>query len=457
MKQIDEKLLNYCGIYKRPELSERQKKEVLNKKRELEKRTGMKIEKVYAYGKKYWGKDATQETFTKQLCFLVDERLKSIDEIWPAVDQYGIELYDTSILFWSLCQFEKRKQSIAELDYYISNYGALIYDSKKEPDIDENIQSTEYAGIVREVKATKKYLNLSHIAMENLIVIYLLKIGYYSEIGEKDVKELTEYVNYVSEDKKVKQILEEYVNEKEEEKRKQICRNFEEYIKTVKQVRTTFKLQNEPTMQVYERKKEQFDKNGVLDIKDLNKEDLYIMYIIQHKNTYEIAQLYGVENQKINSKRNSYHIKVREEIITPQHMTELEDKVIADKIVEDKASSYLAQKRMGILSFEKCLYPILNFMKVGETYLLKEFWKFTEFEKTNIEKNFAGENTTNWYRATLAFQFLQENQLVEEVDFKKYKITRKGREVVKAAQLSEKIDLVFLIKILKEVKLFGVE
>lgn len=51
MKQIDEKLLNYCGIYKKPKLSERQKKEVLNKKRELEKRTGMKIEKVYAYGK----------------------------------------------------------------------------------------------------------------------------------------------------------------------------------------------------------------------------------------------------------------------------------------------------------------------------------------------------------------------------------------------------------------------
>lgn len=43
-------------------------------------------------------------------------------------------------------------------------------------------------------------------------------------------------------------------------KKKQICRDFEEYVKTIKQVRTTFKLENEPSMQVYERKKEQFDK-----------------------------------------------------------------------------------------------------------------------------------------------------------------------------------------------------
>lgn len=218
MKAIDETLLKYCGIYQRPEISEKQKKEVLKKKRELEKRTGMKIERVYVYGESYWGEKANSETYIKQLCFLVDERLKSIDEIWAAVHEYGRELYDTTILFWSLCQFEKRRQSMAELDYYIFNYGVLVYDSQKQPDIDENIHATQYAGAVQALNATRRYLSLSHILMEHIIAVYLLKIGYYSEIGGKDVQELIEYVHYVSDDKKVKQILEKYENEREEKK-----------------------------------------------------------------------------------------------------------------------------------------------------------------------------------------------------------------------------------------------
>lgn len=456
LKNIDEKILKYCGIYQQPEISDIQKKEVLKKKKDLEKITGMKIERVYIYGETYWGKDATDKTVTKQIGFLVDERIKRIDEIFHLVHEYAMQYTDTSILFWSLCQFEKRKQCIEETDYYISRYGALVYDSKKETEIDEKIYTTEYAAATKYFKETKSYIHSDKngILMQNLIEIYIMKIGYHIESKELELNELIEYANYVSEDEKVKLIFTNYKKAKNEEERSEICKYFEEYINKIKQVSNLFKLQKEPTMKVYETKKDIVEKNGVLDIKTLNKEDLYIMYILQEKNTEEIARLYDVDSKKISSKKNNWNIKVREKIITSKYMK----KMLKSINMSSKASLYLAIKKSGLLSFESCLYKILDFMKTGEVYLLKEFWRFTEFEKTEMEKSLISEKTTNWYRATLAMSFLEENELVEEVDFKKYKVTKKGRQLIRDAKslYEYKIDLLFIVSMTNNANLFGV-
>lgn len=452
MKEIDENILRYCGIYQKPEVSEKKKREILKKKRELEKETGMKIEKIYVYGESYWGKNANENTIGKEVCFLTDERIQRIDEVFQPIE---LKKQKIKVLFWSLCQFEKRKQFTGELDYYISRYGKLILDTKKEVEIDEKIYTTEYAVANNYFKDTKKYVhtNENDILMKKTIEIYLLKIGYHLEIGKMTIEELIEYANYVSEEEKVKQILLSYIQEKDEEKRNKIYMDFEEYVKHIRQETISFKLPKQPTMKIFEKKEEQFEKEGILDIKSLTREELYIMYVIQEKGVEEIAKLYGVENRKITEKNNNWHNRVKEEITNPNNMREIIRKM--DK--GNKTLAYIVLRKSGLLSFEECISPILKFMKTGEVYLLKEFWRFTEFKKEDMEKEFTGANSKTWYRATLAMEFLKDNELVEEVDFKKYRITKKGREMVKDAQslFEEKIDFKFLLDMLGRVNLFG--
>lgn len=455
MKEIDKQILKYCGIYQTPQITERQKEEVLKRKRELEKLTGMKIEKIYAYREPYWGKTANENTLIDRLCFLVDERTKCIYEINDKIKEHK-EQSKYKFAFASLCQFEKRTQSTAELEYYIANYGALIYDTKKESEIDEKIYVTKYAYLSKAYKQIKSYIGLKTDEdgglMIPLIQIYLLKIGYYVEEDNGDLERLIEYTNYVNEDKKVKEILARYVNEKDINKRTEICNEFEKHIHKIKQVRPNFKHKMEPTMKIYERKKEQFDKEGVLDLSTLTKEELYIMYIIQKRHTFEIAQLYGVDTKTIREKRNNWKIKLREIIITSEEL------IYANEGEFDNSIKYISQKRMGRLEFEKCVYPILKFMEDGDNYLLKEFWKFTEYEKVPEEIMYLGKRATNWYRATYAVCFLKDNELIEEIDYKKYRITQRGKEILKNAERLKKdiLDLETLVSIQGQANLLGV-
>ena len=209
MKQIDEKILNYCGIYNRPEVDEKTRKDVLKLKDKIEKLTGIKIERVYLYGESYWGKNPKIKF--DEICFLSDVRISILKEANYKVRDFSWQSRDKSILYWSLGQFEKRCQSTRELDYYIEKYGALIYDSGKQTEIDEGV-TTQYAASFSYFKDyTKRYVNLDKngILMKRLLEIYLLKIGYHTpEIHE----EIVEYAEYLTEDKKVNEILAEYKN-----------------------------------------------------------------------------------------------------------------------------------------------------------------------------------------------------------------------------------------------------
>lgn len=456
MKEIDEKILNYCGIYNHPEISEKRRKEIMKMKRELEERTGMKIEKIYVYGKSYWGKEIKKEDFAKEVCFLVDERIKRLDETRRIVNEYVLEKEDTTMAVWSLCQFEKRRKCITERDYYMANCGALIYDSGKEPEVDERIYSTEYAARMSSFKYMKEFVHLKEhvdLYMKDMLEIYLLKIGYYAEEQELTIDGLIKYLDYVSENKEVKNILNEYKLEKEMNKKIEVYKKFEKYVENTKKNNFLFKLSNIPTMRVYEKKKEQFEKQGILDFKKLTKDELYIMYVIEIKYSDEIAKLYGVEPRKITQKNDNWKIRVREAITNAENMREMNQK--ADGNIN---MMYLAQKMSGLLSFEDCIKPILAFMKTSETYLLKEFWRFTEFEKNNIEKDLTGTEENTWYRATLAMDFLKDNELVEEVDFKKYRITTEGRKLKRYVEnyRKDKIDLPLIVKRIGKANLFGI-
>lgn len=455
MREIDKQILQYCGIYQMPQITKEQKEEVLKRKRKLEKLTGIKIERIYAYGKTYWGENASENTWIDKLCFLADERTKYIYEFNDKIKEHK-EKEKYKFAFASLCQFEKRAQSTAELEYYIAHYGALIYDMKKESEIDEKIYATKYAYLSKTYKQIRNYIGLKTDEdgglMFSIIQIYLLKIGYYIQEENKDLERLIEYANYVSEDEKVEEILIRYVNEKDINKRTEICYEFERYINKIKQVRPNFKNKMEPTMKIYERKKKQFEKEGVLDLTTLTKEELYIMYVIERRHTFEIAQLYGVDTNTIRQKRNNWKMKLREIIITDEELMYSKNEEF------DKSIVYISQKRMGRLEFEKCVYPILKFMEDDEKYLLKEFWKFTEYEKVPEEIMYLGKRATNWYRATYAVCFLKDNELIEEIDYKKYKITQKGKYILTELERLEKniLNLETLVSIQGQANLLGV-
>ncbi len=456
MEKLDEKLLKYCGIYKIHPTYEDTKK-VFIKKQELENLTGLKIERIYVYGDSYWGKDDTyQDPF---YCFLVDERLKTIDKVNGLVREYVEEKNDACILFWSLCQFEKRKQSKAELDYYIANYGYLLYDSKKEVEIDERIKSSQYSATMSEFTKYRRYYqsNEKDVFMKQLLEIYILKIGYYVDLTDLTVNDLMEYINYISNDKKIIELLAKYVKEQDTKVKKEMCNELEKYITTIKQEKINFKIPNKPTMQVYEKKKAEREQQGVLDIKTLTKEDEYIMYILEGKFTSEIAELYGIEPSEITKKNNGWQIRVKEGIISSDEFFKtISNLAIKSVYTNQEAISSIQNK--GLLAFEKCIDPILRFMELGETYLLKEFWRFTNYARNAEEIDILGKTGGTWYRAALATNFLKNNGLIEEVEFKKYRITKLGRRLI-TDQLYETntIDLLYILEELRHINLLGID
>ena len=455
MRQIDEKILNYCGIYNRPEVDKQTIEEVLKIKKEIEQLTGIEIERAYLFGEGYWGKELNRRF--NEVCFLSDVRINILEEANYKLMEYKLHS-KMRILYWSLGQFEKRSQHTRELDYYIKNYGALIYDSGKQTEVDESI-TTEYAGKVSNFNNyTKKHINIdeNNVLMIGLLEIYLFKIGYHIPKNRED---LLLYAQYVNEDENVKKIFEAYKNSKDVSERTKICNEFETYIKNeVKEHTRVYTLKELPTMQVYEKLEEKFKENGPLDIKTLTRDDLYIMYVLQKKDTYDIAKLYDVSTRKINDKRNYWKIKLREEVIGIENIKEL---LKQESQKYGRSFAYASFKRVGLLSFEECIIPVLKFMRKGDPFLLKEFWRFTEFEKNDLEYQLTGKNTTTWYRATYCLEFLKDNGLVKEIDFKKYRITKKGKEVIGNYQKSEYmyIDtpiMEFLIRRLEKINLFGI-
>lgn len=455
MKYIDDKILRYCGIYETKELTEKEKRQILAMKKELEQKTGLVIQKIYAYGKGVWGKKE-EEDHLREICFLVDERRILLDETTHIVEEYTIEKNISNILFLTLCQFEKRKQSIGEKDYYIAHYGVLVYDSKRDCEVDERIGVTEYESNMTYYRNWGKYSKInSRIWMSKLIQLYISKIGYYVEDCYLTLEELFDYLEYISNDHEMEKYINNYRSLKEEGERKQLCLGLEEYVKQISAHKMKFQLQHKPTMHCYERLQEK-KKEGKLDFSMLTKEDLYTMYILEGKTLYDIACLYEVEQSKLEYKKKKWNIKLKDNSLSYKRLSENIEMLAK----ENPNKIWYLLRKFGIMNFESCNFEILNFMKADELYLLKEFWKYTKIkEKTELEEFITGDVENSFYRAELSIEFLKENKLIEEVEFKKYRITNIGRRL-KSKVLYRKentIDMYTVYDILGKVKVFGIE
>lgn len=435
-QRIDKEELEYMGIYKTKEATKEKAELGLKTKDEIEKITGLKIERVYIIDEYAWGEDESRPSF----CFLSDVRVRDVDNVFNNVKEYAWKA-NMNILVWSICQFEKRKNNPTEFDYYIENYGTKIYDTEKLIDIDEKVKSTRYASKMNEYRKYFKYEeNNPKAIIKDLLEIYALKINYPIN-KRQNLSETINYIKHISEDKNVLKEIAEF--NKEESDKLKICRDLEKYIKDLKQIRPKMELENIPTMKVYERLLDIKNKEGKVNISNLTKDNLYIMNVIQDQIANNIAELFDIDEKEVVKRRNRFGYRALDSIWY-EHIGEL----IAKCVDENMDEAYSTLKKVGVFNFEKHTYDILKYMSDGEKYLLREFWKLTNGEREGIELSHAKTAKDVYFRAYFCAELLKQNGFIEEADFLTYKITKKGKNLLEEIKYIE-IDELNLLEIAK--------
>lgn len=440
----EKEILEYYGIYQKRELTDKEKNKYLKIQKEIQKQTKTPIEKMYLIGENAWGK--THDG--KDIIYIAfDKRKKDLDSEERILQKYADEK-NIGFILTSLCSYERRKNMPTEKEYLIVRHGIELYNSEKDTSINESLKGTEYAIEMFNANSLKSYIRLP---LEALIRIYILKLGMPINKLKVDTEKEIEIIKRISKDKEAIKLIDEYQKETDTKRKKKITKEFDKILKETKQVKYDSELENISTMKVYEKL---LKEKGTLDIKKLTKEELYIMYITQEKQTSEIAELYGVERNKIDSKRDYYNIKLKENIMKPQYIKEL-----INKTNQYKKYTYAKLKNL-VFGFEKSIMPILEYMKDGDTYLLKEFWKFCKKDDNCLlDAYLKKESDEAYYKAELCVDFLLQNELIKEVEYKQYKITKKGKTLLKYMWNCdlENTDIPTISKHLPDFKYFELE
>lgn len=444
-QRIDKEVLEYMGIYKTKEATKEKVELGLKTKDEIEKLTGLKIERVYLMDEYAWGKDDSTPSF----CFLSDVRVRDVKHVFRNTKEYAWKA-NMNILVWSMCQFEKRKNNPTELDYYIKNYGTKIYDTGKLVDINERVKVTEYASKMDDFRFIYEYEEDNPEAqMKDLLEIYALKINYPVNM-DQDLENTIKYIKHISKDEYVLKATEEF--NKEENDKLKICKDLDEYIKGLKQIRPKMELENIPTMKVYERFLDIKNKEGKVNISNLTKDNLYTMEVIQDHILYDISKLFDIDEKEVSKMRKRFGYRVLDSIWY-EHIGEL----IAKCVDENMDEAYSTLKRMGVFNFEKHTYDILKYMSDEEKYLLREFWKLTNGEREGLELSHANTAKDVYFRAYLCAELLKQNEFIEEIDFLTYKITKKGKDLIERLKYIniEELNLLEIAKITGEANFYA--
>ncbi len=428
-KRIDKKVLEYMEIYETKKITDEKIKLALKTKEELSKLTGLQVEKIYVFSEYAWGKSDEMPAF----CFLSDVRIRDLNEKLIDISEYAAK-NNMEILFWSMCQFEKRKNNPTELDYYIENYGVKIYDTEKIAEIDERVKATEYASQMDLYRWYYKFQkNNPKSLLKSLLQIYALKIDYPINENQK-LENTIEYIKHISKDQNVLNKIEEF--NKEDDDQLQICNELEKYIKRIKQIRPQMKGEEIATMDVYGKLLDIKDKKGSVNISNLTKENLYTMRIVQNKMINEIAKLFEIEEKEISKMYDKFGFKVIDSTLC-RHIGEL----MAIAVKQNMNEAYRVLRIAGIFNFEKHTYDILKYMRDGERYLLKEFWKLVNGKREGIELQKATTAKDVYFRAYFCAEVLKQNGFIAEVDFLTYKITKKGKDLLERLNYIEVEEL----------------
>ena len=180
MIEIKKEILEKYGIYETRKIKEEEKNKLLKLKKKIEEKIEITIEKMYIINDYAWGKITKESVY--DICILIDKRYKDLEEIREKIEEISAK-EKIGILYWPLSQFERRKNTGTEEDYYIYRYGIKIYDSDKKSEINEKVEKTKYAIYMDYHKLYGELtLHYPERYMSELLKIYTLKIGYNTHI-----------------------------------------------------------------------------------------------------------------------------------------------------------------------------------------------------------------------------------------------------------------------------------
>lgn len=174
----DKEILEYYGIYEKRELTQKEEKKYQKLKKEIEKLIEEPIERMSLMGENAWGKPKSKDEEPEEdiIFIALDKRFKDLDREHELLTKYSEE-NNIGFVITSLCRYEKRKKILTEREYLIENYGIKIYDSEKEPSINESIAETQYAFASKQLKQFRRYMGYNLPLMESLVRLYILKLG----------------------------------------------------------------------------------------------------------------------------------------------------------------------------------------------------------------------------------------------------------------------------------------
>lgn len=446
---MNKEILEFCGIYDTHNIEDDKKEKILNVRRKFAKEIHKPINKVYVYDDYAWGKQQTKNKC--DVVMLLDIRLKDLDQYVELLEKYN-KLY-TNIQFKisSLCQFERRKKASTEIEYYIYNYGILVYDDKRLTNISEKLV-TNYGFEMDNYKYLDRYIHIYEETIDpslcSLLKIYSLKQGffYYNEIYN-----LEHYIQFIrlitDKNDNINNLIDMYLNTKTYEKKYELYITIKEYIINSKQKKFDLNLKYKPTMHIYELLKQYKENHNNLLFDEITPEELYIMYNIEQKSSYELASLYNVAQSKIANKRKAYNINIYGGFMCNDSFR---------KQIFSNLNSYSEYKGCGLLEFEHLIKPIIEYMSDKNIYLLHELLQFSSiYPVTNME-NSLFRNSIPYYRSVLCTYFLCQNEFIEEIDYYTYKITSKGIELLNLMKYNDINSILDISNYFDDIKLYDI-
>lgn len=205
-------------------------------------------------------------------------------------------------------------------------------------------------------------------------------------------------------------------------------------------------------MEIYQKLLKQKQAGEKIELSNLTKEDLYFIYIEEGHLVKDIANLFNTSQNEINKLRNKWNIKVTQEFMTDRETM----KYVYEKFgsgYEYDYHLYLLKEHMGLPTFEDLFIPFLTILKDRKVHNIQEFWHLTDknykISEAELQYCVSYENPTLFYRADWCLEAMLKANLVEEIAFREYKITKQGEKFLEDC-IKEKINQFGLGYLLKK-------
>ena len=456
---ISANILKYYGIYpdNEEQISEHVKKAFENIVKCIMNK--VKVEQAYLCTYK------DQELLKYNIAFIVDTHLLSrqyLEIICKELHDYFLEKgIDLNFTATTLAAFEIRNGMPTEEEYYIKKYGIKIFDSGKKLEILPKYMPLRYSEITNEYRYLKKYARSFNLLLTFLLRMYIQKQGYLDIDYINDISKYKPFISEITKDTYVLQIIDKFLDDSIPFSQKELLYiEFEKYVIKLKQkklnkikinkkigiqknkVRKEILKINETRLIKYKELINEKRKRGSLLFENLEKTELYELYIEEKVPIHMIAQLYDVSDEKIKKCCKKWNICYTQTIMQNQQLIQniLDEDNLNSKY--DFLEEFLRRKQ-GIPKFMDLIIPILKELEKKDIKHISEIWKLTQnnYIPLNSELRFciSKTNPTLYYRASWCLNVLLRAKLIEKISGRYYEITDRGIEFLKSCK-KEKIE-----------------